>query len=78
MTNKVFSERLNHSLNEIGMPERIEERVATFSKIFKTPKFKSQEILNGNLIPDTELLQKLADELEVSTAWLLGKDRVRH
>jgi hypothetical protein len=78
MTNKVFSERLNHELNSIGMPERIDERIVTFSKVFKMPRYKSEAILNGNVLPDTELLQKLAIELEVSTAWLLGDDRDKH
>ena len=78
MANRAFSERLNHELSEIGMPERMDERVEVFSKVFKTPKYKSEAILNGDIIPDTQLLQKLAIELEVSTAWLLGKDRNKH
>ncbi|MDF1757679.1 MAG: hypothetical protein P1U74_05220 [Legionellaceae bacterium] len=78
MTRKVFSERLNNELNSIGMPERMDERVVTFSKVFKTPKYKSEAILNGNIIPDSELLKQLAEELEVSTAWLLGDDKDRH
>ena len=78
MANKVFSERLNDELNAIGMPERFDERVETFSKVFKTPRFKSEAILNGRIVPDKELLLKLAEELEVSTAWLLGEDRISH
>lgn len=78
MTNKIFAERLNQELSEIGMPERLDERVASFAKAFHMPKYKSEAILNGNLQPDSELLTKLAEELEVSTAWLLGKDRERH
>jgi hypothetical protein len=78
MANKVFSERLNNELNAIGMPERLDERVITFSKVFKTPRFKSEAILSGKITPDKDLLLKLAEELEVSTAWLLGDDRVSH
>ncbi len=78
MTNRIFSERLNNELSEIGMPEKIDERVEVFSKVFKTPRYKSEAILNGNIMPDTQLLQKLATELEVSTAWLIGKDRSKH
>lgn len=78
MTNRAFCDRLNKELSDIGMPERMEERVVMFSKVFKTPRYKSQEILNGNILPDTRLLQELAKELEVSTAWLLGKDRSKH
>lgn len=78
MANRLFSERLNHELSEIGMPERMDERVTVFSKVFKTPKYKSAAILNGDMLPDTQLLQQLATELEVSTAWLLGEDRSKH
>jgi len=78
MTNRIFSERLNHELNAMGMPERLDERIETFSKVFKTPRFKSEAILNGNTIPDGELLNKLAQELEVSANWLLGDDKSKH
>lgn len=78
MTNRDFSVRLNKELSDIGIPEKMEERIDVFSKIFKTPKYRSQEILNGNLLPDTILLQKLAKELEVSTDWLLGKNIDKH
>lgn len=78
MTNKVFSERLNHELNEMGMPERMEERIEVFSKLFKTPRFKSEAILNGEILPDNELLEKVAEELEVSVDWLLGREQEFH
>ncbi len=78
MTNRVFSERLNHELNAIGMPERLDERVETFAKVFKTPKFQAQAILNGYTVPDEALLQRLATELEVSASWLLGEDTSQH
>ncbi len=78
MIHRLFSERLNHELNEIGMPERLEERVETFCKVFKTPRFKAESILNGNLLPDEALLQRLSQELEVSSNWLLGQDRSKH
>lgn len=78
MANRLFSERLNNELSEIGMPEKLNERVNVFSKVFKTPKYKSEAILTGDILPDTQLLQELATELEVSTAWLLGKDRSKH
>ena len=78
MTNREFSVRLNKELSDIGIPEKMEERIDVFSKMFKTPKYRSQEILNGNLLPDTLLLQKLAKELEVSTDWLLGSNIDKH
>ena len=73
MTNKQFSERLNKELDEIGVPERTDERVEVFAKLIKIPKFKAEAILNGNTIIEAPLLKILAEELEVSTEWLLGK-----
>lgn len=73
MSNKQFSERLNKELDEIGVPERSDERVEVFAKLIKVPKFKAEAILNGNTIIETPLLNILAEELEVSTEWLLGK-----
>lgn len=78
MTNRVFCERLNNELNAMGMPERIDERIETFAKVFKTPRFKAEAILNGNAVPDDALLKLLAQELEVSTSWLLGEDKSKH
>ncbi|MDP3560604.1 MAG: hypothetical protein Q8R83_00275 [Legionellaceae bacterium] len=78
MTNRTFSERLNNELNAIGMPEHFNERVETFSKTFKTPRFKSEGILNGNIRPDDDLLKLLSQELEVNVSWLLGEDKSKH
>jgi plasmid maintenance system antidote protein VapI len=73
MSNKQFSERLNKELDEIGVPERSDARVEVFAKLIKVPKFKAEAILNGNTIIETPLLNILAEELEVSAEWLLGK-----
>ena len=78
MANRIFSDRLHHELNAIGMPERYDERIETFAKVFKTPRYKAEAILNGNVKPDEQLLQKLAQELEVNADWLLGEDRRKH
>ncbi|KTC83832.1 hypothetical protein Lbru_1655 [Legionella brunensis] len=50
------------------------ERVQVCSKLFKLPKFKAEAILNGMII-DSNSMQKIADELEVSVDWLLGATR---
>ena len=77
MSNKRFSERLNKSLDDIGVPEHNEERVTSFSKLIKVPRFKAEALLNGNTIPDAPLLELLAEELEVDADWLLGKSDER-
>ena len=77
MSNKQFSERLNKELDEIGVPERNDERIAVFAKLIKIPRFKAEAILNGNASPDAPLLEILAGELEVNADWLLGKSNKR-
>ena len=77
MNNKHFSERLNKELDEIGVPQPSDERVEAFSKLIKVPRFKAEAILNGHTNPEAPLLQMLADELEVSADWLLGKSDKR-
>jgi hypothetical protein len=72
--NRLFSERLNQALDEIGAPEHHDERVEVFSKLIKIPRFKAEALLNGLMMPDETLLTQLANEFEVSEAWLLGKD----
>jgi hypothetical protein len=79
MGNKQFSERLNKELDEIGVPQRSEERIEIFAKLIKAPRFKAESILNGSITPDAPLLKMLAEELEVSADWLLGKsDEGKH
>jgi hypothetical protein len=78
MSNKVFSERLNAELDEIGMPQRVDERIETFAKFIDLPKFKAQAVLDGVTIPDEQVLAFLARQLEVSVSWLLGKADRKH
>lgn len=78
MTNKQFSERLNKELDEIGVPQRNEERIEIFAKLIKIPRFKAEALLTGNTKPDAPLLNILAEELEVNSDWLLGKSDKRH
>lgn len=74
MSNRIFAERLNAELDDIGMPQRVDERIETFSKFTELPRFKAQAVLNGNEMPNEQTLEFLANQLEVSIAWLLGKD----
>lgn len=78
MTNKIFADRLNAELDEIGMPQRIDERIASFAKFIDLPRFKAQAVLNGTTIPDEKVLAFLARQLEVSELWLLGKADRKH
>ncbi|MBP6918155.1 MAG: hypothetical protein KBB94_04510 [Legionellaceae bacterium] len=78
MSNRLFSERLNAELDEIGMPQRVDERIETFAKFIDLPKFKAQAVLNGTTIPDEQVLALLARQLEVNVLWLLGKADSKH
>lgn len=78
MSNKLFSERLNEGLDEIGMPQRNDERIETFAKFIELPRFKAQAVLNGTEIPNEQILHFLANQLEVSVSWLLGKEDRKH
>lgn len=76
MSNRQFSERLNKELDEIGVPERSEERVEIFAKLIKIPRYKAEALLNGQTF-DAPLIASIAEELEVSADWLLGKSDER-
>ena len=78
MLNKRFSERLNRELDNIGAPEANAERIEVLSKLVKIPKFKAEALLNGATNPDAALLDALAQEFEVSPAWLVSKDESTH
>ena len=75
MANKIFSQRLNQELDNIGLPERNQDRIEAFAKLIKAPRFKAESILQGEQIPNTETLQLIASELEVSVAWLIGQGK---
>lgn len=73
MNTRIFAERLNQGLDEIGVPTLVSERIDIFAKLLDVPKFKAEAILNGRLVVAPDVLQKIAQELEVSTFWLIGE-----
>jgi len=77
MSNKLFSERLNKELDDIGVPLLVNERVDVFAKLTNVPKFKAEALLSGTALPDADLLALLANELEVNGEWLVGKSDQR-
>ena len=80
MSNKKLTERLNYELDELGVPALMTERVQVCSKLFELPKFKIEALLNGVVALDSNSMQKIADELEVSMDWLFGdiKEKTKH
>ena len=77
MSNRQFSERLNKALDDIGVPERLNEREEAFAKLIKVARFKAGAILNGNMAMDDPMLTLIAEELEVKVDWLMGNDEAQ-
>jgi len=77
MSNRQFMERLNKELDNIGVPTHYPERIEVFSKLMKIPKFQAEAYLTGVYLPKPEVLQQVADELEVNADWLIGKSEHR-
>jgi len=73
MSNRVFAERLNQGLDEIGVPTLLHERIDVFAKLIDIPRFKAETILNGRIMVEGSLLVQIAKELEVTPEWLSGK-----
>ena len=72
MSHKIFAERLNSELDQIDFPSKLDERVEAFAKLLDIPRFKAESILSGAILPEEELLMRIAEELEVDPGWLLG------
>lgn len=73
---KLFIERLNECLNETGAPASPRERAIILSKMLDIPKQQAWSLLEGHLLPDNHLLQRISQEFEInSDEWLRGEKR---
>jgi hypothetical protein len=72
---KYFSERLNRILDDLDMPTPVRERAILLSKMLDIPKQQAFSLLDGHLIPDTVLLERIAAELEVEPYQLTGEKK---
>jgi hypothetical protein len=70
---RLFSDRLNHCLDETGAPPSIRERAAILSKMIDIPKQLAFSMLEGHQMPAHEMLEKIANEFEVEPTWLSGE-----
>lgn len=75
MSKSIFIERIHRTLDGIEMSFDSQERAVEFARLFKIPLSTSRAILSGALSPSDDLLKHIAEELEVSENWLLGKDK---
>jgi len=71
-TAKNFAEKLNKSLDDLGMPNNTKERAAKLSKLLDVPRQQAWNLIEGLQKPDQDLLERIAQELEVDIAWLLS------
>lgn len=69
---KTFAINLNKYLDDLEFPVNARERAAALSKMLDIPKQQAWNLLEGHLIPDDDLLQKIASELEVNVSDLLN------
>ena len=77
MVNKLFAERLHQELDKIDVPQPNDERIEAFAKLLKVPRFKAEAILNGHVPVEEALREKLAEELEIDFAWLMGENQIK-
>ncbi|MCX7115822.1 MAG: hypothetical protein NTW08_07950 [Gammaproteobacteria bacterium] len=78
MNLKMFAQRLHEALDDIDFPIRLDERIEAFTKLVRIPRFKAEQLLNGTVQPEPELLKQIAEELEVTESWLTGKEEPHH
>lgn len=70
---KDFAEKLNKCLDESDAPSPVRERASILSKMLDIPKQQAWSILEGHLLPEHSLLQRIAVEFEVDLKWLCSK-----
>lgn len=70
---KHFAHRLNSCLDDTDAPAQVRERAAILSKMLDIPKQQAWSLLEGQVLPDQALLQKIASEFEVDPKWLSGE-----
>ena len=67
---KRFAEKLNHCLDQTDAPIQVRERAVILSKMLDISKQQAWSLIEGQQVPDQELLQKIAYEFEVDPEWL--------
>lgn len=70
---KLFAQRLNGCLDDMGAPSQIRERSTVLSKLVDVPKQQAWSLLEGQQTPDQDLIEKIAAEFEVDAKWLCGE-----
>lgn len=69
---KIFSQRLNHCLDETDAPASARERAVILGKMLDIPRHVAWSLIEGQQLPDSSLVQQIATEFEVDPKWLSG------
>jgi len=69
---KLFAARLNECLDSTDAPMQTRERAAILNKMLDIPRQQAWSLLEGQIIPDMNLLVRIAEEFEVDVHWLSG------
>jgi hypothetical protein len=64
-TARQYATVLNKSLDDIGVPSEARERSAILSKMLHIPKQQAWSLLEGHVMPDAGLMEKISCELDV-------------
>lgn len=70
---KHFAERLNSCLDDNDAPAQIRDRAAILGKMLDISKQQAWVLLEGHTLPDSSLIQKIANEFDVDPKWLSGE-----
>ncbi|OGT44678.1 MAG: hypothetical protein A3F42_01680 [Gammaproteobacteria bacterium RIFCSPHIGHO2_12_FULL_37_34] len=70
---KHFAEKLNSCLDNTDAPTHIRERAVILSKMLDISKQQAWILLEGHTLPDSSLIQKIANEFDVDPKWLSGE-----
>ena len=71
---RAFANRLNECLDSADTPSQIRERAVILSKVLDLPRQQAWSLLEGHVIPDLDVLCRIAEEFEVDVHWLAGQD----
>lgn len=72
MNSKVFSQRFNRELAMLGFPEELNDKIKAVCKVFGVTRHLANSMIFGYLIPSPDILEKIAEVLEVCPKWLSG------
>jgi hypothetical protein len=62
---KQLAVQVNKTLNDLGVPMNNRERASILSKMLDITKQQAWSLLEGSILPDSILLNKIASELEI-------------